>query len=123
MNPWALLGIVLAVGAMTGGAYMRGREDGENKIVAQQAREDAIAAAASDAAASAIAAAIPKITVKHQTVRQELEREIRTNPVYLRAECDTGPGSLQRFNAAIPGAQPVSEAPRHSAVSASDASN
>jgi hypothetical protein len=106
VNPWAILAAVLLVGALTGGAYRQGRADGEAKIEAQQAREDAIAAKASDAAASAIAAAIPKITVKHQTIRQELEKEIHENPVYLRAECDTGPGSLQRFNAAIPGARP-----------------
>lgn len=104
MNPWIILAAVLLVGALTGTAYRQGRADGEAKIEAQQNRENAIAAKASDAAASAIAAAIPKITVKHQTVRQELEREIRTNPVYLRADCDTGPDSLQRFNAAIPGA-------------------
>lgn len=119
MNPWALLGIVLAVGAMTGGAYFRGREDGENKIVAQQAREDAIAAAASDAAASAIAAAIPKITVKHQTVRQELEREIQTREVYRDPGCRTGADSLRLYNSAIPGAAPDAPDPR--AVSAADA--
>lgn len=120
MNPWAILAALLLVGALTGGAYRQGRADGEAKIEAQQAREDAIAAKASDAAASAIAAAIPKITVKHQTVRQELEREIQTREVYRNAACDTGPDSLQRFNAAIPGARPVAP-PDHGAVPASGA--
>ena len=110
MNPWALLGIVLVVGAMTGGAYWQGRNDGANAEKASQQREEDVKVFASEAAASAIAAAIPKITVRHQTIKQELEREIRTNPVYLRADCDTGPDSLLRFNSAIPGA---AAAPSH----------
>lgn len=121
MSPWSILAIVLAAGAMVGGSYWQGRKDGAAGEIATQAREDRAAAIASDAAASAIAAAIPKITVKHQTVRQELEREIRTNPVYLRADCDTGPDSLRRFNSAIPGA--ASDAPYPRAMPASDAGN
>lgn len=121
MNPWAILVALLAVGCLTGAAYRQGRVDGEAKIEAQQAREDALAAKATDAAASAIAAAIPKITVTHQTVRQELEREIRTNPVYLRADCDTGADSLQRFNAAIPGGASAPAVPGRGPVPASGA--
>lgn len=93
---------------------------GQNSEKATQAREDRAAAVAKDAAASAIAAAIPKITVKHQTIRQELEREIQTKEVYRDPACRTGAGSLQRFNSGIPGA---SDAPDPSAVPASDASN
>ena len=122
MNPWAILAALLLIGALTGGAYRQGRADGEAKIEAQQAREDAIAAKASDAAASAIAAAIPKITVRHQTVRQELEREIQTREVYRNGACDTGPDSLQRFNAAIPGAA-AAALPDRGPVSASGAGN
>ena len=102
MNPWVILAVVLAFGAATGGAYMRGREDGKDSEIAIAAREKQIGANAADAAASAAAAAISRITVKHQTIKQELEREIRTNPVYLRPDCATGADSLQRFNAAIP---------------------
>lgn len=121
MSPWAILAALLVVGVLAGAAYRQGREDGEDKIVAQQTRESELAAKATDAAASAIAAAIPKITVTHQTVRQELEREIRTNPVYLRADCDTGPDSLQRFNAAIPGTASAAAVPGRGAVPASGA--
>lgn len=123
MSPWALLALVLAAGTMTGGAYWQGRQDGAAGELASQRRENDAAARASDAAASAIAAAIPKITVKHQTIRQELEREIHTNPVYLRTDCDTGPDSLRRFNSSIPGAQPPAGPPDQGAVPASHASN
>lgn len=119
MNPWALLGIVLAVGAMVGGAYWQGRQDGANAELATQAREEKVQAWANDAAASAIADAVPRITVRHQTVRQEVEREIRDNPVYLRADCDTGPDSLRLFNSTIPGG--AADPPHPGAVPASHA--
>lgn len=104
MNPYLLIGLLVTAGVLTGGAYWQGREDGANAEKATQQREEDVKTFAAEAAASAIAAAIPKITVRHQTIKQELEREIRTNPVYLRADCDTGPDSLLRFNSAIPGA-------------------
>jgi len=103
MSPWAILAIVLAAGAMTGGAYMRGREDGENKIVAQQAREDAIAAKATEAAASAAAYAISAIKVQHRTIQQEVQRDVIEKPVYRDPGCMHDADSLRRINAALTG--------------------
>jgi hypothetical protein len=108
VNPWALLGIVLAVGAMVGGAYMRGLDDGENKIVAQQAREDAIAQKAVDAAIGAAADAISKIKVQHRTVQQEVQREVAERVVYR--ECLHSPDGLRNINAALTGAASASAA-------------
>lgn len=107
---------VTSVGATFWFAYGAGK-DAELAI---QAREDRSAAVSRESAARAISDVIPKITVKHQTIKQELEREILTNPVYLRAECDTGPASLQRFNAGIPGA--TAAAPDSGALPASGSS-
>lgn len=121
MNPWLLLGVGLAwVGSVSAaGLWCYGA--GRDSELATQAREDKTRAIASDAAASAAAAAISKITVKHQTIRQELEREIQTKEVYRDPACRTGTGSLQRFNSGIPGAPQSSADP--SQLSASDASN
>lgn len=107
MNPWALLGIVLAVGALTGGAYVRGRSDGENAEIAGRQRVEDVRAAATEAAASAAAAAISKIEVRHVQIRQQLETTVREVPVY-RA-CRHDPAGLQRLNAALaePGAEPA----------------
>lgn len=105
MNPWALLGIVLAVGAMVGGAYYQGRQDGESKIVAQEAREREIAAEAVDAANNTAAQAIASIKVQHRTVTQEVQREVAERVVYR--ECLHSPDGLRNINAAITGrAQP-----------------
>lgn len=111
MNPYALLGIVLAVGALTGGAYWQGRNDGENKIVAQQAREDAIAAKAIESAASAAAVAISQIKVQHRTVQQEVQREVLVQTQYRDPGCMHDANSLRNINAAITGkawAEPAS---------------
>lgn len=119
MSPYALMaaGVLWAASLVSAAWWAFGA--GRDAEVAAQARDDKVAATAADAAASAIAAAIPKITVRHQTVRQELEREIQTREVYRNPACDTGPDSLQRFNAAIGAVTPA--APRASAVPAPDA--
>lgn len=97
MNPWALLGIVLAVGVMVGGAYMQGREDGEAKITAQQTREETLAKAAADSAASAAAAAISRIEVRNVVVNKALEREVLTREVFR--DCRSGPDAVRLLNA------------------------
>lgn len=103
MNPWALLGVLLLGLATTAGAYLRGRHDEREAVDAQAGRDARTAAVAADAAASAIAAGMSRITVRHQTVRQEVEREIQTRDVYRDPDCRTGADSLRLFNSAIPG--------------------
>lgn len=102
MNPWLILAVVLGWGASVAGAgwfmYERGRDNCE----AVKARETRVAAIATEASASAAGAAIAKLRPQITTIRQEAEREIRTNTIY--AECRHSPGQLQRINAALTGA-------------------
>jgi|SRR6186713_1828932 len=107
MNPWALLGIVLAASALTGTAYVRGRHDGENAEIASRQRVEDVRVAATEAAASAAASAISKIEVRHVQIRQQLETTVREVPVYR--DCRHDPAGLQRLNAALtePGAEPA----------------
>ena len=101
MNPWAILGVIaLWAGSIAGTAHWFFKAGSDSEL-ASQGREDKIAAKAADAAASAAAQAISKITIKHQTIKQEVEREIQTRDVYKLAECNTGPDSLRLFNSAI----------------------
>lgn len=102
MNPWTILAAVLLVGALTGVAYRQGRADGEDKIVAQQAREAELSQKAVDAANATAAAAIAGIKVQHRTITQEVNREVIERPVYR--DCLHSPDQLQRINAAITGA-------------------
>ncbi len=121
MNPWVLLGGLLAALGLAGGVYWQGRQDGKSECIAETARDTVVAQIASDAAASAAAEAISKISVTHRTIRQELQRDIVEKPVYRDPDCRTGAASLQRFNSALPGASQPSADP--SKLPASDASH
>lgn len=78
-------------------AYGQGRDH----EIATQSRESRAAQMAGDAAASAAAAAIARIRVRHQTITQEVQREIVDRPVYR--DCGHSAEQLQRINAAIAG--------------------
>ena len=107
MNPWAILGAVLLVGGLTGAAYRQGRTDGEAKIVAQEARERELTAQAVDAANAAAARAISSIKVQHQTITQEVQRDVIEKPVYRDPGCVHDADSMRNINAALTGvAQP-----------------
>lgn len=104
MNPWLILAAIGLVGALTGGAYYQGRQDGEAKIVAQEAREREIAAGAVDAALNASAQAVAAIKVQHRTITQEVQRDVIEKPVYRDPGCVHDADSLRRINAALTGA-------------------
>lgn len=93
------LGVVAAIALV--GTHWWAFQTGKDAELGVQAREDAIAIKAADSAASAAVAAINRIEVKHVTIRQELEREIRTREVFR--DCRSGPGPVGLFNSSIPG--------------------
>ncbi len=101
MNPYALLAIVLAVGAMTGGAYWQGRKDGSNAELATQKREEDVARVAGAAAAASAADAISKLEVQRVEITQPVLREVREKLVYR--ECKHSADGLRGVNAALTG--------------------
>lgn len=106
LNPWLILAALGLVGALTGGAYYQGRQDGEAKIVAQEARERELVAEAVDAANNTAAQAISAIKVQHRTVTQEVQREVLTVPQYV--DCRHSDSGLRNINAALTGATQAS---------------
>lgn len=104
MNVYFWLAAVLAFGLVTAAAYRQGRVDGRAACEAAEARDRQVAQIAGDAAASAAAREIRQIKIQHTTIRQEVEREVRSNVVYR--DCSHGPEQLQRINAALTGAEP-----------------
>lgn len=94
-----LLGIVLAFGA---GTWL-GIGLGEDKEFAKRAREDAIVQGVKDAANLGAAEAIAKNKPRNVTIRQEVEREIRTNHHY--SDCRHSPDSVRSINEALTGKQ------------------
>lgn len=103
MNPYLIIAALVAVLAAGAGGFKLGADH----EVAAQAREDKHVAAAVEAANTASAKAIAGIKVKNTTIRQELEREIRTNTIY--AECKHSPGGLQRVNEALGRPEPAGD--------------
>lgn len=103
LNPYVLLAIVIGWGASLAGAGWWAYGAGQDKCIAEQARDAAVAQIASEAAAEAIS----KIEVKHTTVRQTLEKEIHEKTVFR--DCRSGDDARRLFNSAIPEAEPGSD--------------
>lgn len=110
MNPYVLLGGVLAALVAIGGAYLQGRSDGLDKCEAAAARDERVAQIASVAAADAAASAITKIKVQNTTIKQEVQHEIVETVRYR--ECVHPDNIVRNINAALTG----SPAPAASSV-------
>jgi hypothetical protein len=101
VNPYALLVGGIAFLAAVGGAGWQGYRMGRDAEIAAQAREDRAVQAALKVTAEAIAA----IEVKHVTIKQRAETEIREVPVYR--DCRNTDVGLQLINAALTGTEPA----------------
>lgn len=97
----AILSGVLAVLLAFGGGTWYGIGIGEDREFAKRAREEAIVEKVSQAAQASAAEAIAKIKPQNVTIKQEVEREIRTNTVY--ADCRNTPGGMRGINEALTG--------------------
>lgn len=96
-SPWLILAAVVALGASHTYAYVKGGTARENSIRAEQQRQDELVQKIQQSTAQQIAA----IEVKHVTVRQKLETEIREKPVYVNCRADQR--VLDTVNEAITG--------------------
>lgn len=97
LNPWLILAAVIALGASHTYAYVKGGAARENSMLAEQMRQDELVEKFEQSTAQQIAA----IEVKHVTVRQQLETQIREKPVYR--DCIADQRVLDTVNEAITG--------------------
>ena len=87
-NPTTLLIGALSVALLTGGAYIKGRQDGNAIARADQAEVLDLARKVRDDAQRGAAEAIAKIDIKHTTVRSAVERRsMKTGLSRLPAFC------------------------------------
>jgi hypothetical protein len=101
MNPWVILaGVLLFVVAIcgTGAAAFRMGRDSE---IAARAKTDEIVRASTEAMKKTAAEAISGIEIKHVTLKQQLDTEIREKPVYR--DCRATADGLRFINAALTG--------------------
>jgi hypothetical protein len=88
VNPYAPLIALLAIlGAGVGGFFYGGHVR-EAEIVAKQSRDADLIRETREAAALGAADAIAKIEVKHVTVREKTEVQLRDNPIYRDCVAD-----------------------------------
>lgn len=102
--PYLLLAFVVITTVVGGGGYLKGRADGRALETGQQAHDEQLAAKVGAEAQNAAAKAIAGIQIKHTTIRQQAEKEIRENTVYRNPECAHTDSMLQRINEALTGA-------------------
>lgn len=101
MNPWMLLGVVLAVAGAGGGGFWYGTGVGHDQCIAERAKDEELVRRAGEAAALVAADAISKIEVKNVTQKQILQREIVENVVYR--DCRHTPDGLRALNDTLTG--------------------
>ncbi len=108
MSLYAILVAGVLWGLSVGASYFYGVEVGDDRKTAELARQDEVRRETRELAQQGAADAISKLEVKHVTIRQQLEREVREKPVFV--DCRSGPDSLRLFNAGIPGHRPAEPA-------------
>ncbi len=117
MSPTLIVG---ALGlALSVGTYVVGRQDGRQLAEGEVAIAERVSEKAAQASRESSAEAIAKITVKHTTIQNRLEKEVRNVPVYTDPDCRLTPGGLRDLNAALAGAGPEPSAPELPASGAS----
>ena len=106
-----LLILALGAGIAAGiaGIYYEGKKACKDEIAAADARDAAVAKAATDAALKVTAEAISKIKVQNRTITNEVQREVMERTVYR--ECQHTPEQLRRINSAITGSEPEPAGP------------
>lgn len=101
LNPWVLLGLVVAWCASVGGAFFYGQGIGRDGEIAGQAKIKQAIEDTREQAQQGAAQAIARIEVKNVTINRKLETVVRENPVFR--DCRSGADSMRLFNSGIPG--------------------
>jgi len=104
LNLYAILGTVILWGASLAASAWWGMGIGRDQCEASAAREQRVAAIATEAAASAAASAISQIKVRNVTIKQPLETIVRTEKVF--SECRSGEPARRLLNDTIGAAEP-----------------
>lgn len=99
MNPYVVVGLVIAWGATTGGAFLYGTGVGRDGEIAKQAAVVAAIEETRKAALEGAANAIAKIKVTNTTIRGKTETIVRENVVYR--DCVHDPNGVQLLNDAL----------------------
>ena len=104
LNPTVILAVISAVSISGGLGYCHGVSTTENSIAADIAREEQLAQNLYDKMLSATASEISKIEIVNKTITQEIEREIRTERIYM--DCRHTGDTKRMLDAILTGKRP-----------------
>ncbi len=95
-----LVALLVWAGSLTG-AFFYGIDTGKDRQIASQEKTRELAVEVKEAAQLGAAEAIAKLKPRNVTIKQEVQREIRTNTVY--ADCRHTDNGLRKLNEALTG--------------------
>ncbi len=99
MNPWLIIGVIIASFIATIASYKFGYDNGTNEIKALQLSEEKLIAKVEESARLGAANEIAKIQLKQTTIYNKVQREVQTNTVYR--ECKHTADGLRNLNEAL----------------------
>lgn len=100
-----LAAAVLAL-CLIAAAYVAGRWDGGRLKAGERAIAEVAAEKAAKASREEAGKAIARISVRHQTIHNALEREVIHEPIYTSTDCRLTPDGLRLVNQALTGQEP-----------------
>lgn len=106
LSPWAILAIVVLLGATAATSYLRGRHDENIAVLAAQQKQRTL----EEVIETGIARGVSRMHVRNTTIRQNLETITRENTVYR--DCKLDPAALGLLNGALTGQAPVAAGDR-----------
>ena len=108
MSPWSLLGVIALWAGTIAGTAAWFYEAGQDSEIADQAEIEKARDDTRAIAAAAVASGIANMEVKHVTIRQQLQTEVRTREVFR--DCRSGPDAVRMLNDSPAIAKPAARA-------------
>jgi hypothetical protein len=101
INPWIIIGIIVAVLGAGGSGYMKGRLDQKNAAVVKAEKQRTL----QETIERGVAEGVSQMKVEHTTIRQKLETVVRENYHYI--DCKLDPTALGLLNDVLTGTKSV----------------
>jgi hypothetical protein len=101
LNPWFILGALVALGSLVGGVGYKAYQMGKDSIIAAQAKEHAAVQRTVDAMIAAGAKEVSRINGKNKPIIQTVEHKTLER-IYV--DCKSDPSVMRDFNAIVTGA-------------------
>lgn len=100
-----VIAVMVAIGSAAAGGYWQGSKHTKDRLESQMLREEVIAQQVYNSAIEATAEEIGKIRITNRTIREQLETQIRYEPVYI--DCRHNDDVKRLLDAILVGEEPA----------------